>query len=437
MSAIHRPAQYKQSSRKGKKAWRKNIDVSDVEKGLQDKNELEITHGTPDLSQLQDDKLFQVDDQGDLDLKSKLIKRKQIKKNIRSREILDAVKTNSKVDIVKHPKTSEQPKDKIQNVSKKELQRLLNLAGKTVGESKWKNRVAKEGLIKSGSFDLWNQDSGKKMTTRAGIQVEVDPSKEIPKELVELSTTSWSLPSTRPSTLERAPEKVQEYEELPHAGKSYNPNEKDWNQLIMAEYTSEKAREDNRIAQREYSAKIAHLIEVLGDSEEEDSDSSEEEEENEQEEEGSSNEDTRLSINEVVKNKKKTKYQRNKAKKHEERVKMQEELKRLKSHLRELEKLQDLEKEVEKKKPAKVQKTKKNKKHKLGTKYSAREANLEVKFSDELSDSLRKLRPEGNLLYDQMRKLQSSGKVETRIPVSRSKGNKPKVTEKWTYKDFK
>ncbi|CAR28567.1 ZYRO0F06974p [Zygosaccharomyces rouxii] len=437
MSAIHRPAQYKQSSRKGKKAWRKNIDVSDVEKGLQDKNELEITHGTPDLSQLQDDKLFQVDDQGDLDLKSKLIKRKQIKKNIRSREILDAVKTNSKVDIVKHPKTSEQPKDKIQNVSKKELQRLLNLAGKTVGESKWKNRVAKEGLIKSGSFDLWNQDSGKKMTTRAGIQVEVDPSKEIPKELVELSTTSWSLPSTRPSTLERAPEKVQEYEELPHAGKSYNPNEKDWNQLIMAEYTSEKAREDNRIAQREYSAKIAHLIEVLGDSEEEDSDSSEEEEENEQEEEGSSNEDTRLSMNEVVKNKKKTKYQRNKAKKHEERVKMQEELKRLKSHLRELEKLQDLEKEVEKKKPAKVQKTKKNKKHKLGTKYSAREANLEVKFSDELSDSLRKLRPEGNLLYDQMRKLQSSGKVETRIPVSRSKGNKPKVTEKWTYKDFK
>ena len=102
-----------------------------------------------------------------------------------------------------------------------------------------------------------------------------------------------------------------------------------------------------------------------------------------------------------------------------------------------MEKLQDVEKEVEEKKPAKVHKPKRNKKHKLGTKYSAREANLEVKFSDELSDSLRKLRPEGNLLYDQMRKLQSSGKVETRIPVSRSKGNKPKVTEKWTYKDFK
>ncbi|GAV54973.1 hypothetical protein ZYGR_0AS02960 [Zygosaccharomyces rouxii] len=445
MSDIHRPSQYKQSSRKGKKAWRKNIDISDVEKGLQDKNELEITHGTQDLSQLQDDKLFQVDDQGDLDLKSKLIKRKQIKKNVKSREILDAVKTNSKVDIVKHPKTSDQPKDKIQNVSKKELQKLLNLAGKNVGESKWKNRVAKEGLIRSETFDLWNQGSNDKVTTRAGIQVKVDPRNEIPKELVEKSTTSWSLPSTRPSTLERAPEKVQEYEELPHAGKSYNPNEKDWNQLIMAEYNAEKTKEDNRIAQREYSAKIAHLMEVLGDSEEEESDSSDEEnqkeedddEGNQQQEDGSSNEDIKLSINEAVKNKKKTKHQRNKAKRHEERVKLQNELKKLRFQLHELEKLQDVEKEVEEKKPAKVQKPKRNKKHKLGTKYSAREANLEVKFSDELSDSLRKLRPEGNLLYDQMRKLQSTGKVETRIPVRRSKGNKPKVTEKWTYKDLK
>jgi len=29
------PQQHKQPSRKGKKAWRKNVDVSDVEKGLE------------------------------------------------------------------------------------------------------------------------------------------------------------------------------------------------------------------------------------------------------------------------------------------------------------------------------------------------------------------------------------------------------------------
>jgi len=34
-----RPRQYNQPSRKGKKAWRKNVDVSEVEKGLEELNE--------------------------------------------------------------------------------------------------------------------------------------------------------------------------------------------------------------------------------------------------------------------------------------------------------------------------------------------------------------------------------------------------------------
>ena len=33
------PRQYKQPSRKGKKAWRKNVDVTEVEKGLEEVNE--------------------------------------------------------------------------------------------------------------------------------------------------------------------------------------------------------------------------------------------------------------------------------------------------------------------------------------------------------------------------------------------------------------
>lgn len=436
-----RPSQYKQKSRKGKKAWRKNIDLTDIEKSIQEKNDLEITHGAQDISKLQDDKLFQVDDEGDLELKSRLIKRKQIKKTIKSQEILDAVKTNSKVDVVKHPKVSEKPKDKIQNVSKKELRKLLALAGKGVGESKLENRIAKEGLIKSGSFDIWGSSNDSKKTTRAGIKVNIDSSSNIPSDLLEKSTTGWSIPSVKPATLDRPPEQVQEYEEMPHAGKSYNPDKKDWSELIMTEYTSEKAREDNRIAQRRYREKISHLMEVLNDNEEEEdeedsSSSSDERKEGEEQEEEQRDDSTTLSVNEAVKNRKKTKRQRSRAKKHEAQVKIHEELRQLKSQLRDLEKLEEIDSGIEGK-PAKVRKPKKNKKHRLGTKYSAREANLEVKFSDELSDSLRRLKPEGNLLYDQLRKLQSTGKVETRVPVRKSRGIKPKVTEKWTYKDFK
>lgn len=39
------PAQYKQPSRKGKKAWRKNVDVTEIEKGLEELNDEIIIHG--------------------------------------------------------------------------------------------------------------------------------------------------------------------------------------------------------------------------------------------------------------------------------------------------------------------------------------------------------------------------------------------------------
>jgi nucleolar protein 53 len=35
-SAIGAPAQHNQSSRKGKRAWRKNVDIEDVEGGLEE-----------------------------------------------------------------------------------------------------------------------------------------------------------------------------------------------------------------------------------------------------------------------------------------------------------------------------------------------------------------------------------------------------------------
>lgn len=440
-ATVKRPAQYKQSSRKGKKAWRKNIDLTDIEQSIETKKEHEITHGTSDIGSLKDDALFQVDEAGDKTLKSKLIKRKQIKKNLKSKEILDAVKTNSKVGAIKHLKHNEKNKGKIQTVSKKELKKLMALAGKIDGESKIKNHVARDGLIKSDSRDLWGVEKVTKVVTPAGISIDVNEKVEIPETLLKNSTTGWSIASVKPKTLDNAPIQVREYEEIPHAGKSYNPHKADWSNLIEKEYSLEKVREANRIAIQEYRQRIQKLMDVLDDSEEEVS--SDEDEENEGEENEDKTISDRLSINEVVKNKKKTKRQRNRAKVHEEKIKLQQEVKKLKAMVRDLENLEETERLVQQENEQKQsgqsveKKNKVNKKHKLGTKYSAREDNLEVKFSDELSDSLRKLRPEGNLLYDQVRKLQSSGKMESRVPVKKSRRYKQKITEKWTHKDFK
>lgn len=72
---------------------------------------------------------------------------------------------------------------------------------------------------------------------------------------------------------------------------------------------------------------------------------------------------------------------------------------------------------------------------KLG-KISLPEKDLELVLPDELQESLRLLKPEGNLLKDRYRSLLVRGKVESRRPISFAKKAKRKATEKWTHKDF-
>ena len=68
--------------------------------------------------------------------------------------------------------------------------------------------------------------------------------------------------------------------------------------------------------------------------------------------------------------------------------------------------------------------------------HSIPEKPLELVLPEELQDSLRLLKPEGNLLGDRFRTLMVQGKLEARTPVVQSKKPKRKATEKWTHKDF-
>ena len=61
---------------------------------------------------------------------------------------------------------------------------------------------------------------------------------------------------------------------------------------------------------------------------------------------------------------------------------------------------------------------------------------LEVVLPDELQDSLRRLKPEGNLLNDRFRNLLVNGKLEARKVITQPKKARRAYTEKWTYKDF-
>lgn len=71
------------------------------------------------------------------------------------------------------------------------------------------------------------------------------------------------------------------------------------------------------------------------------------------------------------------------------------------------------------------------------TNTSLPEAPLEVVLPDELRDSLRLLKPEGNLLKDRFRSMMLQGKVEARRQIPYAKQKKYTVSEKWSYKDWK
>lgn len=69
-------------------------------------------------------------------------------------------------------------------------------------------------------------------------------------------------------------------------------------------------------------------------------------------------------------------------------------------------------------------------------KFKLPEKDLELVLPDELQDSLRLLKPEGNLLKDRYRSLLVRGRVESRRKIPFHKQARRKVTEKWTFKDF-
>lgn len=69
-------------------------------------------------------------------------------------------------------------------------------------------------------------------------------------------------------------------------------------------------------------------------------------------------------------------------------------------------------------------------------KYKLPDRDLELVLPDELQESLRLLKPEGNLLKDRYRSMLVRGKVESRRHIPFKKQAKKQITEKWTHKDF-
>lgn len=386
-----------QPSRKGKKAWRKNVDVDDIHEALEAKRENEVLHGD-------DNQAFVIDNEGD--------NRKIHSHKLKSREILE---NKSKVPAI----VSKKVKHK---VGKKRANQLMALAGRLITESALTARVDKDGIVRGQHVDVWAEKD------------EVSH----PDIYKQSSFKSYTPATKAPKTMSHAPISLSVSatdEGLVHAGKSYNPALDSWRDLIDREFNAEQSLEVKRQAAEEHQKRIQYLIETLDDKEIESSD----DEVAQEVEETANDEDDenkyKLSLNKRTELKIKTRTKRNREARHKQRLELQAKLKDLKKQIHDLQKLEEIEKEVDVK-----QSQVKKKAPKRYVRHGKSEVSfkpIEVKLSDELTNNMRSVKPEGNLLYEQMHKLQASGWVEARVPVEKKRKFARKFTEKWSYKDFK
>lgn len=429
-SAALAPATPKQPSRKGKRAWRKNVDLSEVQSGLETVRDEVIKGGV--IAERPSEALFALDTAGDEEIAKK---ERTGKKLLKADEILAQRSAVPAVDGRKRKapeglvEGSSKKHKKGRYVSHKELQRLKSLADQTGG-------VAVEAP--AASHDPWADNSAPK-DPRFSYLDEKKPIKE-PRTLkhapVNLNASGKPTPHIR----------------KPASGKSYNPLFDDWQAVLEREGAKVVSDEHIRLAVEATDAQRQRRNEEEAakvEAQEKDEYATDYESAWESEWEGIQSEVEEQWV--AKQQKRKTPAERNKVKARKEReAKEKWELKQ-KVRDEQQKRIKQIAKEVAAKdrlrqsrafsvQPAELDSSADEnealQRRRFG-KVAIPEAPLEVVLPDELQDSLRRLKPEGNLLKDRYRNLLVNGKIEARRPVHQFKKPRREATEKWTYKDWK
>lgn len=213
--------------------------------------------------------------------------------------------------------------------------------------------------------------------------------------------------------------------EISHPGASYNPTKGDHDDLIQEAYKEEL----DKISRKE---KIQEKLEYSKELDAMDDDMTREIIESESERE--------LELEPLKKSsdKKKTRIERNKIRKQEEKKRIFEKETQIKKLYKDINKIKEIQKELQIQK-IKVKKEKDISKVTLGP-FKFKKDGLEVQLSDEISENLRKFKPEGNLFKDRFKAFQKNQMIETRLPQSAKAAKRRyrlKETESHDYKRFK
>ncbi|KAF2032609.1 P60-like protein [Setomelanomma holmii] len=417
------PAQYKQPSRKGKKAWRKNVDVTQIQTGLEDVRDQIIQGGV--IAEKASDELFAVDTVGSADIQKEVNKRHKplkVDQILAQRSAVPAVTARKRLSDIDN-----EGKRKKAKVSGKEYDRLRAIA--------YGGEQVQKDVVQTGDdavYDPW-----------AVQEVKKDP---------KFSFLEEKKAKREPVTLKHAPisqaksGKALPAVPKPTGGKSYNPKFEDWQNELMRESDKAVEAEKKRL---QVAREEAELMERAAA--ETESDSGEESVWESEWEGFSGDEDDKL---QKKRPERKTPSQRNKIKRRKEAERKAKHEAKIKAKEQQVQEISKLAKSVEAKEKARAavrEALEKNTlelvsddevgeeelKRRQFRKHPIPEAPLEVVLPDELRDSLRLLKPEGNLLKDRFRSMMIRGKVESRRQVAYGKQKKYTVSEKWSYKDWK
>ncbi|KAJ2747859.1 hypothetical protein GGI20_000154 [Coemansia sp. BCRC 34301] len=422
------------TGRKGKADWRKNIDLADVEAGLEERREEERNGGAVEARRDQD--IFMTDVVGDQRTKQKQLQ----KKKLRVDEILGK---RSGVAIPTHG--SKMGEDRLKRKEHHEIRKRLKKIAGFVG----KNKVAPQGIkakSTTGEYDLWTE-------TPREIQPVVSQRRVVVsrKKLAHIA----ELPAL----------------EVAHPGSSYRPDAKDHQELVQRageEYDEllrkkEKFSEfagfrgnDNMDSAMECAqvmideinagqSVIAEKMEMTLDGSDADSDADMDDDGDANSVDSVNGEQPGTTASKDPK--RKSRVARNRQRRHNGRLAEEQKTKALAQQSRQLDMAKRLNKAVDEMVERSEQAAERTRKHaqekarqprkKVG-KHPVPQLLQAVKLAEDLPTSLRQLQPESNGFSEVYNSLVKRNFVEPRPAVPQKQTRKRvRVVEKWSYKDFK
>lgn len=419
----------KQPSRKTKATWRKNIDLSGVEARLENERAAERVGLAPVNEATASASFFVEDRKGDERVAKSYAGKRPLKslavlnKDLgaapvqgRARKGVDATLKKSAVD-GQGGLTPEQRAHR-SGMSRRDIEKLRRAAGRDVKgafgviveeQDGAPERRGPEAVFDE-AYDVWTTSTG------AEVQAEgVTQTKKVrpPRTLSEKRTEDVALP-------------------LPHQGQSYNPAAEAHEALLQQALLAVQSEEEKRQIELEFKrkwdegAKSARATAGLNDVEQivgmrigaGDADVEDDEEEKDAEE-------AELVVKKPTK--RKTKQQRAKAKRLKDEIRAREAVKASKRTKAQLQQLRSLKKQlldIDEEQAAAAEQRRTARQLRLAEKvgmYKLPKREEEVQLGEDLSESLRGLKPEGNLLRDRVHAFQKRGLIEPKQGTAYSK----------------